>query len=190
MKTRLAEKPPIYSGTRNNFDKGDHAMRTMVTAGMIATIAPRTLLDPACGDASILQVAYQMRPFEMGYLYDISQLQIDVIEPTFPHEKRQSDLHHVLELFDFHVDMIVLTEILEHLEEPEEVLRVARTRADWVVASSPIGDPEEGRNHEHLWAWDEGGYEEMLLATEWDPKAKTVLTYPGEPWNSQIWLAR
>lgn len=189
MRTRLAEHAPIYSGTRNNFEKGDHAMRTMVTAGMIATIAPKTLLDPACGDASILDVAYQLRPFEYAYLHDISQLQIDVIQPTFPHHKERRDL--VSAIADpGRADMIVLTEILEHLEEPDDVLRLARLRADFLIASSPIGDPEDGRNHEHLWAWDEEGYEEMLRAAGWEPMAKAVLTYPGQPWNSQIWMAR
>jgi hypothetical protein len=189
MRTRLAAHAPEYSGTRDNFASSDHAMRTMVTAGMIATIAPRTLLDPACGDASVLDVAYTLRPFDMAYLVDISQLQVDVITPKFPHEKRRGDLYEAID-HSHRVDMVVLTEILEHLEDPDLALRLARMRADVLVASSPIGDPEDGRNHEHLWAWDEDGYGEMLRSEGWQPIAKAVLTYPGAPWNSQIWMAQ
>jgi SAM-dependent methyltransferase len=189
MRIRLAEQAPDYTGTRDNFASSDHAMRTMVTAGMMATIAPRTVLDPACGDASVLEVLYKLRPFDMGYLVDISQLQIDVITPSFPHEKRRGDLYDALDN-SARVDFIVLTEVLEHLEEPERALRLARLRGDLLIASSPIGDPEDGRNHEHLWAWDEAGYGEMLESEGWVPFAKSILTYPGSPWNSQIWMAR
>jgi hypothetical protein len=161
----------------------------MVTAGMISVMAPPVILDPACGDASILEVAYRYRPFEMAYLVDISQLQVDVIAPSFPHEKRRGDLYEAIDN-SRRVDMILLTEVLEHLETPERALRLARLRSNLLIASSPIGDPEDGRNHEHLWAWDEEGYDEMLRAEGWEPFAKAVLTYPGSPWNSQIWMAR
>lgn len=190
MRIRLAEEPPIYSGTRDNFEKGDHAMRTMVTAGMIATIAPKWLLDPACGDASVLDVAYAIRPFEHAALYDISEKQIEVIAPKFPHTKEQRDINWALSDSTRHVDMVVLTEVLEHLQNPDLSLKLARKCSDFLIASSPIGDPEDGRNHEHLWAWDEEGYSEMLRAAGWEPTAKAVLTYPGQPWNCQIWLAR
>jgi hypothetical protein len=83
-----------------------------------------------------------------------------------------------------------LTEILEHVVDPDLLLRLARRKSDVLVASSPIGDPECGRNHEHLWAWDESDYQAMLETEGWIPFAKAVLTYPGSPWSSQIWLAR
>ncbi len=161
----------------------------MITAGMIATVAPKTILDPACGDASILEVAYRMREFEHADLWDLSQLQVDVIEPSFPHTKQRGDLFDALEIpgvFDF----ILLTEILEHLEDPDMALRLARLRGNYLIASSPIGDPEDGRNHEHLWAWEEDDYEQMLRDEGWDPFAKAVLTYPGAPWKCQILMAR
>lgn len=189
MRRRLAEHAPVYAAVRDNFAWQDHAMRALMTGGIIATIAPETILDPACGDASILEAAFRHRPFTKAYLYDVSIPQVKHLRPTFPCETHQGDIMDVLAT-DGQVDMIVLTEILEHLEDPDRALRLARLKADFVVASSPIGDPEDGRNHEHLWAWDEADYEEMIRDAGWTPIVKVIVTYPGQPWNTQIWVGR
>lgn len=189
MKVRLRDAPASYDGTRDNFVSGNHAMRTLICGSMIATIAPMTILDPACGDASIVEAAHRQRPIEYALLGDISKRQIKSIAPTFSHRAEVADL---LELMDRpgRFDLVVLTEILEHIEDPVMALRLARMRADFLLASSPVGDPEERANHEHVWAWDEAGYELMLRDEGWDPRAKLLLTFPGTPWNNQIWLAR
>lgn len=188
MRVRLASEAPSYEGVRDNFAWPDHAIRTYVTGGLIAATDAEWILDPACGDASILTMAYRMRPFKQAVLCDISVAQVEAIKVDFRHERYVDDIVHAIGSCEG--DLIVLTETLEHLESPDEVLELARPRFKQLVASSPIGDPERGRNHEHLWAWDEEGYEEMLRNAGWDPYIKVVLTYPGEPWNSQIWVAR
>lgn len=189
MRTRLAEHAPEYNAVRSNFAWPDHAIRTFLTGGLVASQGPETVLDPACGDASILAAAYAAKPFRESLLCDISGPQIAALSPSFPHQKHQMDIYEALTAFK-HVDMVVMTETLEHLEAPDQALRLARATADILVASSPIGDPEHGGNHEHLWAWDEEGYQEMIEAAGWRTTIKTVLTYPGLPWNSQIWVAR
>lgn len=194
MRQRLAvEHPPEYFAIRDNFEWADHAARTLVTAGLVAWLAPDFIWDPACGDASILEAAYKLRPFQQAFLGDISIPQIEALKVSFPHQKSVMDLTKDREIFvaaTFKNNCLVLTEVLEHLEDPDGVLRQAREAFSSLVASSPIGDPELGRNHEHLWAWDEEGYEEMLRGAGWNPIAKSTVMLPGVAGNSQIWVAR
>jgi hypothetical protein len=190
MRTRLAVKaPPPYDAVRNNFRWPDHAARTLTTASLISWLQPNTVCDPACGDASILETAHRLAPIHHAYLADLSAPQIAALRPSFPHETWVGDLHGQLDRLPV-VDLILLTEVLEHLEDPDEALRHARRKGVHLIASSPIGDPEMGRNHEHLWAWDTDGYGEMLRDTGWEPIATATLTFPSISGNSQIWVAQ
>lgn len=186
------EKPPEYNAVRNNFSWPDHAARTFVTAGLIAWLAPDFIWDPACGDASILEASYRLRPFRQAFLSDISEPQIAALSPSFPHQKNVEDLlgGEFFIAAAFKSNCIVLTEILEHLEDPAQTLRQARAAFSAIVASVPIGDPENGGNHEHLWSWDEAAFEAELRETGWTPIETSTVRLPGVGGNSQIWVAR
>lgn len=64
--------------------------------------------------------------------------------------------------------IVVLTEVLEHINMPHSVLRVASKRAKFVVASSPIGETPDGHIDCHQWGWDEFGYAQMFREAGWD----------------------
>src|SRR5690242_20241070 len=57
-------------------------------------------------------------------------------------------------------DIVVMTEVLEHLADPHGVLRWlgSRDEAEYIVCSSPW--PETLHQHDecHAWAWDLQGY--------------------------------
>jgi len=162
----------------------------MVTGGLIAWWAPEYIVDPACGDASILEAAYRLRPFKFAVLADISEPQVDSLKPSFPASWEVGDVNDIIANTETTWDCVVLTEILEHLEDPDATLRLARKHGSALVASSPIGDPEQGGNHEHLWAWDEVGYGEMLSAAGWTEVLRSTVTMPGVNGNAQIWICR
>lgn len=190
MRQRLGvESPPVYNAVRSNFAWTNHAARALVTGGLIAWAAPETICDPACGDASILEAAYRLRPFKHAHLADASAPQVQSLATSFSFSSNCQDLLLTLE-GPPHFDMVVLTEILEHLPDPDAALRLARQKADMLVASSPIGDPEHGGNHEHLWAWDEDGYGEMLREAGWSEVLRSTITMPGVNGNAQIWVCR
>lgn len=190
-RVRLAvAEPPEYTAVRDNFIWPDHAARTFVTGALIAWLAPSYICDPACGDASVLEAAYKLRPFKHATLADISEPQIAALQPSFPATWEVGDLIDVIADTSIRWDCVILTEILEHLEEPEYALRHARAHAGALVASVPIGDPEHGGNHEHLWSWDEASFESELLEAGWSPIERTTVILPGVNGNSQIWVAR
>lgn len=191
MRERLGvATPPVYDSVRDNFTWSNHAARALVTGSLIAWAAPEYICDPACGDASILEAAYQIRQFKHATLADISGPQIESLRPTFPATWEVGDLNDVIADTPTSWDCVVLTEVLEHLEDPDATLGLARKHSQMLVASSPIGDPEHGGNHEHLWAWDEDGYGQMLSEAGWTEILRTTITMPNINGNAQIWVCR
>lgn len=61
-------------------------------------------------------------------------------------------------------DIIVMTEVLEHLADPHSILRwlAAGPRTRWLVASSPRFEDDRHHDGSHAWAWDTPGYAELL----------------------------
>lgn len=84
------------------------------------------------------------------------------------------------------VDVWVLTETLEHLDDPGRVLGLVRERAGLLVLSTPVGQFEDS-NGEHCWAWDREGVESLLGAAGW-----TVVEFcelAGWPYCYGLWVA-
>jgi hypothetical protein len=65
-------------------------------------------------------------------------------------------------------DMLVCCETLEHLWDPDLVLRKARDRFAFLVVSVPLWEhAEQEQNGEHYWAFDREGAEAMLTEAGW-----------------------
>lgn len=179
-----------YQGVRDNMSWPDHRYRTFLTTAAIRFLGPQTLADPACGDASIENSIELMRV--KMYLNDISRSQIEMIQMAslVPPDVQCMDVYDHVEYIP-QVDVIVLTEILEHLEDPDKLVRMASKKARYLIASSPISE-RSNTNHEHVWGWDEDGYSEMLRNGDWTPTTvvKQYMNLSGLPYDFQIWTAR
>lgn len=64
-------------------------------------------------------------------------------------------------------DIVVLTEVLEHLADPHGVLRWARQTGRYLVCSSPWNESTVLHSPEHAWAWDMTGYAQMIRDAGW-----------------------
>jgi hypothetical protein len=69
-----------------------------------------------------------------------------------------------------YVDLFILTETLEHLEDPAGLLRKLRNKTSRILISTPLNE-DERFNPEHLWVWDKEGVEQMLVDTSFSPAA-------------------
>lgn len=68
------------------------------------------------------------------------------------------------------VDVFVCAETIEHLDDPDTVLRRIRVKANALVCSVPISQvPADDQNGEHYWAFDRAGAERMLMEAGWEP---------------------
>lgn len=86
-----------------------------------------------------------------------------------------------------HVDLFVLSETLEHLDEPEGILTAIRKCASLLLTSTPLGETED-TNPEHYWGWDQDGVRDMLAGAGWAPVLWSTVTMPDAAF--QIWGCR
>lgn len=165
--------------------------RLWTSAVALALGSPRIVADLACGDASVVSTAHQISPIEMAYLGDLSVDTLSQLVPRvlpFKVDRRAGDIHDTLPQLPA-VDAIVLTEILEHLEDPDHILALAREKARWLVASSPIVPDGNDHTAQHTWAFDTEGYREMLEQAGWEPKVWMTANCQDHPYASgfQVW---
>lgn len=194
MRVRFTREPISYGAVgRSNDEWPDHRMRALVTGSMLAWMRPDTVLDPACGDGSVVKVAHHLLETSGGIqlvvLNDAGQPNIEAMEwlpPTW--ESGVRDLHETM-TDERPFQVIVLTEILEHLEDPDLILRLAADKAQRLLVSSPeMRSGQVDHNPEHLWMFDGEGYEQMLNEAGWKVTQKTHLTFRSE-YDFQIYVA-
>lgn len=189
MRRQLTNRGPVdYQVCRSNDQWADHRARTLVTAGLIAWMQPDYLLDPACGDGSIPLAAHRLHPIQTGVLSDISKPSIERIELPSGWLKGARSIEESIAFTEAPWDVVVLTETLEHLPDPDGILRTVRPRAKALVASSPaMRQGQVDPNPEHLWMFDESGYQEMLSDAGWEDVHHTVMRFPTM-YDFQIWV--
>lgn len=86
------------------------------------------------------------------------------------------------------VDLFILSETLEHLDDPDAVLAKIRAKTRYLVLSTPDGEIALD-NPEHYWGWDSDGVREMLVRAEFKPVVFSSLTFtdPALTYDYQMW---
>jgi hypothetical protein len=161
----------------------DHVERVEHTARFLARVAEdggyRTVADLSCGDGAVVRLAHERRPFRATYLGDVqpghwSWLRGPITETMY--------------LIPC-VDVLVLSETLEHLDEPLAVLRALRERAGSILVTTPCGEWDDG-NPQHYWGWDEEGVRSLLEAAEFRPYRHHLFTPESVAYYTfQVWAA-
>jgi hypothetical protein len=76
------------------------------------------------------------------------------------------------------VDLFICSETLEHLDDPDAVLRSIREKTRCLVATSPIGEWNPVHNPEHYWGWGTGAFDRMLRDAGFEPIVLSVVETP------------
>jgi hypothetical protein len=189
MRTRLrpawneAELAQIYAVPHDHTCWPDHVLRVDETVKLARQLIaltgpPRVIADLSCGDAAIARhLAPHGAPACRVMLGDIAP----GYEFTGPIEQT---IHQVTR-----ADLFICTETIEHLDDPDKVLRLIGHKARSLVLSTPDSEPPDA-NAEHYWAWDQDGVRDMLIAAGWSPVLSRAAEYRDEnrwPWKYQIW---
>lgn len=187
MRTRLRplqspeELARLYAAPHQHERWTDHRIRVDVSATLAYhLLEPGNLVvDLSCGDAAIAQrlaaakgARLLLGDFAPGY------------ELTGPIEQTLQKVG--LE----QADLWILSETLEHLDDPDAVLREIRLRTKRLLLSTPEGETDAS-NPEHLHGWDSEAMGEMLAAADFKPMIHTLLDLrpAGFLYAFQIWCA-
>jgi hypothetical protein len=114
-----------------------------------------TVVDLGCGDGGFLSLLHSCDIQCWGY--DITPNNVD-----FARNVRNVDAR----LTNFkgndivYGDVAILTEVLEHLEDPHGVIKSLPCK--YLIASSPFNENDKNHPPYHIWAWDEEGYQKMI----------------------------
>jgi hypothetical protein len=140
----------IYATPHDHTQWPDHIARVDATIAIAKALAGGTLdsaADLSCGSGAVLG-ALNVRRLHLG---DYAR----GYEYVGPNEETIEAIPEV--------DMFVCTETLEHLDDPDAVLKAIRAKARMLVLSTPV-DAWDDDNIEHYWAWSQADVEEMLAA--------------------------
>lgn len=164
------ELAEIYAGPHDHRVLGEgHTARIdgLIAIGRELCPAPQSVADLSCGNGVIAEaIAVEGTAVTLG---DFA--------PGFEH---RGPIEETIDLID-PVEVFVCAETIEHLDDPEMVLRKIRAKADVLVCSVPIcRTPADDANGEHYWAFDREGAEAMLAECGWEPVVyRQVTAAPG-----------
>lgn len=139
-----------------HLEQFDHRQRLETCARLIRDLKPASVLDLGCGDGGLLSLIHDIP----SWGYDFQPANADGwIQRGVTAEHRD-----VFNAFDVPRwgDLVVMTEVLEHLADPHAVLDWVSRHAEWVVASSPRNETGDDHGDCHAWAWDLDGYRALF----------------------------
>lgn len=133
-----------------------HRNRLIQTAQLIRQCAPYSVVDLGCGDGGLLSLITDIDSW--GYDFQPSNA-----EGWFRRSVKATQLDFIAhpELITWG-ELVVVTEVLEHLADPHGLVKLISHNARYVVASSPHGETLEHHAEEHAWGWDMEGYQQMF----------------------------
>lgn len=153
-------------------DWKDHVLRqnaTLLLAGRFIQEDDKTGADLSCGDAylarHIPQLTWILGDFASGYGLR------GPIEQT---------IHQIPQ-----VDIFLCCETIEHLDDPDAVLRQIRLKSKKLIISTPICRWID-ENPQHYWSWDQKAVKSMLIDAGWNP-VDYEETYSDPGYCFQIW---
>lgn len=119
--------------------------------------------DLGAGDGGLLYtckaLCEELLPADRFLGYDLMQTNVDYARDVRGVDVRFGDF--MTEDIEW-CHLTLITECLEHLEDPHAAVRRIAEHSDWIVASSPSSETAEHHTPEHAWAFDEEGYLALL----------------------------
>lgn len=156
MRRRFRSLPDLdatYPVPHDHTRWADHIVRVDATVALAKPFVPigSTVVDLSCGNGTI---AKRLAKFSG------SEIILGDYAPGYEIVGRIEDTIHALAYRQ--AGMFVLSETIEHLDDPDSVLKLVREKADWLVLSTPDGEQDGSRNPEHVWGWDAFEVDYML----------------------------
>jgi 2-polyprenyl-3-methyl-5-hydroxy-6-metoxy-1,4-benzoquinol methylase len=194
VRVRLRDEPSVYDTPYDHTKWNEHKKRVEWTVEQTLKFIRNTwgdleisMADLSCGDAAVMcNVVAQHAGMgaihtTIGDVVHNRDVALDVVGP-------------IEETLDLHAggpqplwDLFICTETIEHLADPDVVLRKIRERAKTLVLTTPV-DEANDENWEHVWAWGTEDVHQMLNDAGWTAARFSVL--PCDNYTYQLWCCR
>jgi 2-polyprenyl-3-methyl-5-hydroxy-6-metoxy-1,4-benzoquinol methylase len=149
---------------------GGHRNRLLVTGWLAARLTAgwtkcTTLVDIGCGDGGLLQLIKSFYDSVWGYDFQPTNVEGAIGRKV---NVEYCDIIKDFDKMNLNADVGVLTEVLEHMDNPHEYLKkLINTPIKYLVLSSPINETENNHYEGHVWVWDSEGYFKMIDNAGW-----------------------
>lgn len=174
----------------------DHVERVAASVRMISRYSGhiRTAADLSCGDAAIIRGVPGLRAAWLGDLNGVTGLPEDVVRHPSVSVVAPGPLPETLDQLPGPVDLYVCSETIEHMDDPDELLRRLAGVATYLFLSTPLEEKPETGNPEHYWSWGQADMHQMLQDAGWTPLEVELLVpestrHMVNAYTYQMWLA-
>jgi len=153
-----------------HLEQGMHIPRLYAAADLVRRVArddpDLQVSDLGCGDGGLLSLIQNDVKLAWGYDFAPANAAGWVERGV---AARSLDVFNTQWDEAVYGDLVVMTEVLEHLADPHGVLKRlhAEDEVQWIVASSPRNETPESHSGEHAWAWDVTGYVTLFEQSGW-----------------------
>lgn len=110
--------------------------------GILAGISYQTVLEAGCGEGHVSNFLYKNKKGVQFDAFDVSEKVIRQAQKDYPHIHFRTGSIYDIDCEDNTYDLVVASEVLEHLEEPqkalEELFRVSKKYVFISVPNEPI----------------------------------------------------
>jgi hypothetical protein len=157
----------IYDHPYDHTAWAEHRQRVewTVRAGiaLVEHLQAVSLVDLSCGDGAVLRGIQAGVKHETKLTFGdlVRADHIDLIGPI------ENSIMHFNVVSGVDGRMLVLTETIEHLEDPDKILRIAREAFSSLLVTTPIDETVAHGNQEHYWGWSVADVDEMLTVAGW-----------------------
>lgn len=144
---------------------GGRLHQSLEFARLAAADGAASLVDLGAGDGGFLSLVAAHLPHLEAWGYEFTPANLEGALERGVTVHQANFLEQKLEWGD----IAVITEVLEHLDNPHGQLRRIRSGgARWLICSSPIGETPESHDEAHVWGWDTEAYAAMITAAGWN----------------------
>jgi 2-polyprenyl-3-methyl-5-hydroxy-6-metoxy-1,4-benzoquinol methylase len=173
-----AELKEVYSHTYDHMRWLDHQVRIEKTIEFARDflVEMGSITDLSCGDGAIaLGLRFPQTKVYLGdFVPNVKNQVTGKIEDTIGMVPS--------------TDVFVLSETLEHVDRPEDLLHAIRLVTKQLVLTTPCDETLD--NPEHYWKWGCADICSMLEQTGFQPIAYEFLEFPELDVRYQMWVAR
>lgn len=183
------ERAKIYNRTYDHTWWPDHIERIHRTCSVLydfaVEVGAQSVADLSCGDAAI--IAGCGKSWNDGiHLGDLVTPKVQ----SWAAQYYQGPIEQTIEQIP-PVDLFLCSETLEHVEDPDALLRSIRDKAQHLLLTTPHGE-NHARNPEHYWSWEREDISDMLWDAGWKHQEvhlwKPAYEHP-DTYTFQMWTA-